>query len=280
MRQGDRRIRADCLRVRRRRAQSAKLEGGVEYTDPAAHRARQQRHLLAGAGRGVRGHGVRAAGAQRARRGAQPCSVDANGKVTLEDVSFTTCPANDVAWQMKAQAASSSTPARATARAAAPSVEFKGVPIFYAAVAHVSDRPAAQERLPVPEPRRARRATARRSRCLTTGTSGRTSTSRPQPVYYSKRGLDLAGELRLPDARGSAARSTSTICPATTSPAATARASQLDARRRAAGRMALPHRRHRRQRQRLLRGLRARARRAPACRSPSAWPRPPIATST
>ena len=63
-----------------------------------------------------------------ARRAA--CRWTRTGTVTLEGVSFTTCPVTDVAWQMNSRSIVLDTRARnGTGRGT--SVEFKGVPIIY-----------------------------------------------------------------------------------------------------------------------------------------------------
>ena len=100
-----------------------------------------------------------------------------------------------------------------------------------------------------------------------------------EPVYYAKRGVDFAGELRYltQRQRGTldfnypAERRHRGHRPHARAPRA---------RRRAARRLALPHRRHRRQRQPATSRISRTAPKAPACRSPNGSRKPRIATST
>ena len=201
MTQGDRHIRADCVEYNAT-TQDAKLEGGIIFSDP-------QLTVRGGNGTYSPTLGATFEGtefelpARNARGAARSMSMDANGKITLEDVSFSTCPANDVSWEMKAGRIELDTRARiGTGHGAR--VEFKGVPIFYAPWLS----------FPI--------STDRKSGFLFPNI-GRTTRSgfelevpyyfniRPNidftasPIYYSKRGLDLAGELRYmtPRQRGS-----------------------------------------------------------------------------
>ena len=129
MRQGDRHIRADCLEYNAG-DQSAKLTGGIEYTDP----------LLVVRGNagtyspalGADFQGTQFELPERGARGAaRNLRADANGKVTLEGVNFTTCPPEQVDWQIEAKQIELDTRAGiGTGRGT--KVEFKGVPILYA----------------------------------------------------------------------------------------------------------------------------------------------------
>ena len=100
MNQGDRHIRADCLEYNATE-QSWKLKGGIEYSDAVL------------TVRGNNGDSSPTLGAtfegtqfelpERGARGAaRNLRVDSNGKVTLEGVNFTTCPVDQVNWQLEA----------------------------------------------------------------------------------------------------------------------------------------------------------------------------------
>jgi LPS-assembly protein len=192
MRQGDRSIKTDHLEYDAQEGK-AKLEGGVEYKDP-------QLTVRGNSGSYSPTLGTEFEGTEfelpdrNARGAARTMQVDANGKVTLEGVSFTTCPIEDVAWQMKARRMELDTREQiGTGRGT--SVEFKGVPIVY--LPWVS--------FPI--------GTQRKSGFLFPGIGGSSRSGvqidepyywniRPnldltaQPVYYGKRGLDLSGEMR------------------------------------------------------------------------------------
>jgi LPS-assembly protein len=192
MKQGDRSVRSDHLEYD---AQSgnAKLEGGIEYKDP-------QLTVRGNTGTYSPTLGADFEGTEfelperNARGAARAMKVDANGKVTLDQVSFTTCPIEDMAWQMKAKRIELDTRERVgTGRGT--EVEFKGVPIVYLPWLSFPIGPQRKTGFLFPTP----------------GGSSRSGLQlevpyywniRPnfdltaQPVYYSKRGVDLSGEMR------------------------------------------------------------------------------------
>jgi LPS-assembly protein len=94
MKQGDRLLRADCLRYNATN-QSAKLEGGVEYSDPVLVVRGNNGDYSPTLGATFQGTEFELP-ARRARGAATNMSVDGSGKVTLDQVNFTTCPADDV----------------------------------------------------------------------------------------------------------------------------------------------------------------------------------------
>jgi LPS-assembly protein len=197
MKQGDRRIRADCLEYDAAK-QNAKLEGGIVYNDP-------QLTVRGGSGTYSPTLGTEFEGTEfelperNARGSARSMKMDANGKITLEDVSFSTCPAQDKSWEMKANRIEIDTQERNGVGQGA-RVEFKGVPIFYAPWLSFPVGPQRKSGFLFPN-------------------VGRTTRSgfefevpyyfniRPNvdftasPIYYSRRGVDLAGELRFMTAR-------------------------------------------------------------------------------
>jgi LPS-assembly protein len=193
MRQGDRSIRTDHLEYDAEEGK-AKLEGGVEYKDP-------QLTVRGNSGTysptlGTAFEGTEFELPERSARGtARSMEMDANGKITLDGVSFTTCPVTDVSWQMKAKRMELDTREQ-IGTGHGTSVEFKGVPIVY--LPWVS--------FPI--------GTQRKSGFLFPGIGASSRSGlqieepyywniRPnldltaQPVYYAKRGLDLSGEMRL-----------------------------------------------------------------------------------
>ncbi|HSU42492.1 MAG TPA: LPS assembly protein LptD, partial [Polyangiaceae bacterium] len=192
MRQGDRRIRADCLEYDAAK-QSAKLEGGIVYTDP-------QLTVRGGDGTYSPTIGAEFEGAEfelperNARGTARSMKMDANGKITLEGVSFSTCPAKDRSWEMKANRIELDTQAR-TGSGQGAKVEFKGVPIFYAPWLTFPIGPDRKSGFLFPNIGRSTRSGFElevpyywniRPNADFTAT----------PIYYSKRGIDLAGDFR------------------------------------------------------------------------------------
>src|SRR5882672_1075331 len=197
MHQGDKRVRADHLEYDAK-DQRLKLEGGVEYKDPALT-------VRGDSGTYSAVLGAEFEGAQfdlperNAHGAAGRMAVGADGKVTLNDVAFSTCPVTDLAWQMKAKQIQLDTRARnGTSRGAR--VEFKGVPIFYSPWLTFPIGPQRKSGFMFPN----------------FGISSRSGAQfdlpyyfniRPnldftaQPVYYQKRGVDFAGELRYMTAR-------------------------------------------------------------------------------
>jgi LPS-assembly protein len=200
MRQGNRVLRTDCLEYNAT-TERAKLEGGVEYTDP-------ELKVRGGNGTYSPTLGAQIQGTEfelpsrNARGAAGNLQVDGEGKVTLSDVAFTTCPANDVAWQLKAKSIELDTEARqGTGRGT--KVEFKDVPIFYLPYISFPIGPQRKSGFLFPEP----------------GYSSRNGAQVPVPYYwnirpnvdftanptwYARRGIDFAGELRYltPSQRG------------------------------------------------------------------------------
>jgi LPS-assembly protein len=172
---------------------SFEVRDGVEYTDPLVH--------VTGAG----GNYAQNAGAdftaaefelrQRSARGAADVMhLTVDGKIRLQHVRFTTCPKEDQAWQLRANAITLDTRNRVgTARDA--KIDFKGVPILY--LPWVS--------FPLSNDRKSG---------FLFPTLGNTTTSGLQlavpyywniapnvdatvePTEYQKRGTDLGGELR------------------------------------------------------------------------------------
>ena len=197
MRQGDRVIKADRLEYEAATGR-AKLGGAVEFSSP-------ELTVRGSSGEYSPALGAQFEGAQfelpsrNARGAARSMKMDANGTVTLEGVSFTTCPVTDVAWQLNSRSIVLDTRARnGTGRGT--SVEFKGVPLVYLPWMTFPIGPQ------------------RKSGFFFPGLGGSTRNGaeievpyywniRPNvdlmtsPVYYGKRGVDFAGKLRYLTAR-------------------------------------------------------------------------------
>ena len=213
---------------------------------------------------------------RNARGSARNMQVDANGKVTLDGVVVHHLPGQQVEdWKLKSQQHRDRHEQHAMARAAAPAIEFKGVPIIYLPWMTFSDRPDSARAASSFRASAARRATARKSWCLTTGTSGRTSTS-------SRRAhLLLASAAWISPASCVTSRSAQrgtldfNYLPSDDiAGIATATRVHAGARRRPARRLALPHRRHGRRRQPTTSRISRTGPKAPACRSPNGSPKP------
>jgi LPS-assembly protein len=192
MRQGERLIRADCLEYNAAE-RSAKLDGAVEYTDPGLK-------VRGGDGSFSQSMGAEIRGAEfeltesNARGAAGSLKVDGQNRITLSDLYFTTCPANNPAWQLKARQIELDTRA-GNGEGRGASVELKGVPIFYTPWISFPISSQRKSGFLFPEP----------------GHSSRNGAEIPlpyywnirpnmdftaKPVYYTKRGLDLAGKYR------------------------------------------------------------------------------------
>jgi LPS-assembly protein len=170
------------------------MEGAVEYSDPALK-------VRGSTGSYSPALGARFEGTQfelpsrNARGAAGSMQVDGDGKVTLENVTFTTCPLDDTAWELRSRHIELDTRARnGTSRGT--SVRFKDVPVIYLPWLSFPLGPQRKSGFLFPN----------------IGASNRNGAQfevpyywniRPnadftaQPVYYAKRGVDLAGELRL-----------------------------------------------------------------------------------
>lgn len=191
MRQGERVIRTDCLEYDAG-TERFKLEGGLQYSDPTVR-------VRGGNGNYSPATGARIDGAEfelpeRNARGSAGSLQVAQSKVTLEKVSFTTCPADNVAWELRSNRIELDTEAR-QGTGSGTSVRFKDVPIFYLPYISFPLGPQRKSGFLFPEP----------------GYSSRNGAEIPvpyywnirpnvdflaKPVWYGRRGVDLGGELR------------------------------------------------------------------------------------
>jgi LPS-assembly protein len=192
VRQGDRQIRGDEVHYNQK-TNSFKTEGNMEYEDPIVK--------ITGAGGNYSPDGgadVRAAQfdlRQRAARGsADALRMSQPGVIDLKGVRFTTCPKAEEAWHIKAKSVTLNTQTQiGDARSA--QVDFQGVPIMY--LPWLS--------FPL--------GNQRKSGFLfpTIGNSSRSGVEVDvpyywniapnadltfDPIFYTKRGADLGGDLR------------------------------------------------------------------------------------
>ncbi len=193
VRQGNREIRAEDVEYREE-DNALKVEGNVEFADPLVH-------ATGGGGSYSATEGAQFRDAEfelreRAARGkAQNMQMTPDGLIKLESVSFTTCPRDDAAWQLRADSIDLDTRTRiGTGRGTR--VDFKGVPIMY---------------LPwMSFPLGNERKSGFLFPTLGNSTRGGVQFAVPyywniapnadltfEPMYYSRRGLDLNGETRL-----------------------------------------------------------------------------------
>jgi LPS-assembly protein len=192
MSQGTRVVRTDCLEYNAE-TENFKLDGGVEYSDGMVI-------VRGGDGTYSPATGAKIDGAEfelpdrNARGSATSLQVDGQSKVTLDGVSFTTCPAEDVAWELRAKRIELDTQSRnGTSRGT--SVRFKDVPIFYLPYMSFPIGPQRKSGFLFPEP----------------GYSSRNGAEIPvpyywnlrpnldlltQPTWYARRGIDFGGKLR------------------------------------------------------------------------------------
>ncbi|HVY82825.1 MAG TPA: LPS assembly protein LptD [Steroidobacteraceae bacterium] len=128
VRQGDREIRAN--NVEYNQSENAfKVEGNVEFEDPLVRVRGGGGHYSATQGADFRDAEFELR--ERSARGsAAQMQLTPEGVMNLSAVSFTTCPVDDVSWQLRANSISLDTRTRiGTGRGTR--VDFKGVPILY-----------------------------------------------------------------------------------------------------------------------------------------------------
>ena len=192
LRQGARQLHAEDVRYDPERSEF-RVGGDVSYDDPVVR-------ITGRSGRYSAAEGAEFLSAefelrQRAARGmAEVISLSPTGIIGLDDVSFTTCPADDQAWSVRAASIRLDTRTRLGSGRNA-RVDFMGVPIMY---------------LPwLSFPLGTERKSGFLFPSLGHSTRGGLQFAVPyywniapnadftfEPVYFSRRGVDLAGELR------------------------------------------------------------------------------------
>src|SRR5690606_9929504 len=131
---------------------------------------------------------------RNARGAARSMQVDGNGKVPLEDGSFSTCPADDLSWQMKALLLELDIRVRhGTGRGT--TLGFKCVPIVYLPWLSFPIGPQRKSGFLFPNIGVSSRNGARLEAPYYWNIRPNLDFT-AEPVYYAKRGIDLGGELR------------------------------------------------------------------------------------
>jgi LPS-assembly protein len=128
VRQGDRVIRTNQAQVDKVNG-TVHSDGHIDYSDPLVHVSGASGSYSQASGADFRSADF--ALRQRAGRGAaQDMSLTPQGVATLKGVTFTTCPANDNSWRIKADSIVLDTHSKVgTGRDA--QVDFMGVPLLY-----------------------------------------------------------------------------------------------------------------------------------------------------
>lgn len=126
--QGERQLSADEVEFNSQK-NSFDVKGSVEYQDPVLHASGRSGSY--GENTGASFAGAQFELPERPARGtAEAMSFDTNGVARLSNVTFSTCPADDPAWRIRAREIVLDTRARNGVGRNA-TVEFKGVPIIY-----------------------------------------------------------------------------------------------------------------------------------------------------
>lgn len=192
VRQGERVIRADNVAYDAEN-QRLQVQGAVQYEDSLVR-------ATGGSGTYSQVLGATFEGAEfelferNARGSARSMSLDTNGRVDLEDVSFTSCPTNDPAWRIAANRLHLDTRTRnGTGRDA--KIEFKGVPLLYTPWISFPIGNQRKTGLLFPDVGASSRNGAQVSIPYYWNIAPNIDFT-ALPVLYSKRGVDLAGELR------------------------------------------------------------------------------------
>ena len=192
VRQGDREIRANAVEYDAQHS-SISTEGSIDYSDPVVHVAGEGGSYSAAQGADFKSAQFELR--QRAARGsADVMRLTPDGVIRLEGVSFTTCPASDRSWRLRAERITLDTRTKLGSGRAA-RIDFKGVPLIY---------------LPwVSFPLGTERKSGFLFPSIGNTTRGGLQLSVPyywniapnvdltfQPVEYSRRGTDLGADLR------------------------------------------------------------------------------------
>lgn len=192
LKQGDREIRADKVSYDALR-QSFDIEGKVEYHDPLLN-------VRGDKGRYSQTAGAEFSGAEfeipsRPARGtAGAMSFDPQGRIGLENVAFTTCPLDDKAWKIQAREITLDTRARQGVGRDA-RVEFKGVPILYTPWISFPLGSERKSGFMFPSLGYSSRSGAQASIPYYWNIAPNYDLT-AEPVLYSRRGIDFAGEFR------------------------------------------------------------------------------------
>jgi len=198
LRRGDKLARADSARYDPQ-TKALHLEGGVRYEDSSTQIQGQSAEFGYVSGR-IRFEGARFSLGNGGSRGAAGAlEINQNGKLTLDDVEYTTCPPGSEDWLMRGRSIELDT-RKGVGTARGMSLKFKGVPILYAPYLSFPIGDARKSGLLTPE----------------MGSSGRSGNELRMPWYWNiapnydatitprlltSRGLQLATEFRYLTAR-------------------------------------------------------------------------------
>jgi LPS-assembly protein len=192
VRMGDKVIHADRLEYDAKTARF-KLTGAVEFSGP-------ELKVRASSGDYSPALGAQFEGAQfelptrNARGAARNMQVDANGTAILDDVSFSTCPVTDRAWEIKSHRIVLDTHAnKGTGHGT--KLEFKDVPFIYLPWMTFPIGPQRQSGFFFPNIGGSSRNGAEISLPYYWNIRPNADLM-AEPVYYAKRGMDFAGEFR------------------------------------------------------------------------------------
>ena len=192
VRQGNREIKAQDVQYEQK-DNSLKVEGKVEFEDPIARITGGGGNYSATGGANFRDAEFELR--QRAAHGAaETMQMTPEGVINLNNVTFTTCPRDDSSWQLRADSLTLDTRTR-IGTGKGTRVDFQGVPILY---------------LPwMSFPLGSERKSGFLFPTLGNSTRGGVQVSLPwywniapnadltlEPMFYSRRGLDLIGETR------------------------------------------------------------------------------------
>jgi len=192
LRQGEREIRANQVEYDASNA-SVRSAGHIDYSDPLVHVTGSDGSYSAAAGADFSSAQFELR--QRAARGAaEEMKLTPQGVISLQGVTFTTCPVRDNSWQLKAGSITLDTRKRVgTGRGA--QVDFMGVPLLYLPWLSFPLGPERKSGFLFPG--------------IGNTSNGGLQFSVPyywniasnadftfQPILYTKRGADLGGELR------------------------------------------------------------------------------------
>jgi LPS-assembly protein len=191
VKQGDREIKADEIQIQNKK--NVKGQGGIDYTDPIVHIMGSGGSYSATGGADFKDAQFQML--QRSARGAaQTMNLTPEGILNLKDVTFTTCPANDESWKLKATDITLDTRAK-VGEAHDAKVNFMGVPILY--LPYVS--------FPLGDERKSGFLFP----AIGSSSRGGVMLSVPyywniapnmdftaEPIVYSRRGIDLGGDFR------------------------------------------------------------------------------------
>lgn len=192
VRQGDREITADRMELDAENS-SLRVDGNVEFRDPQLRVRGQGGNYSASQGANFKGAEFEMP-ARPARGTASEMDLTAQGLMKLSGVTFTTCPASDTAWQLRARSIEIDTNTRnGVGRDAR--VEFKGVPILYTPWISFPVGNQRKSGFLFPGAGYSSRSGAQVSAPYYWNIAPNHDLSF-EPVWYSRRGVDLAGEFR------------------------------------------------------------------------------------